>query len=111
MPASLTNADDIKKHLNLITAQINVLHALLDLHAGSSSSSSSSSSPWLPLAEAAAALHFPNSRSLRNAINRGRIPTEYVSATVGETGKRRTLYVDVEGFASHLRNASNVVNA
>ena len=26
------------------------------------------------------------------------------SATTGKTGKRRTLYVDVEGFASHLRN-------
>ena len=26
------------------------------------------------------------------------------SATTGDTGKRRTLYVDVEGFASHLRS-------
>ena len=25
-------------------------------------------------------------------------------ALPGDTGKRRTLYVDVEGFASHLRN-------
>jgi hypothetical protein len=36
--------------------------------------------------------------------DRGRIPPQFVSATFGESGKRRTLYVDVEGFASHLRN-------
>jgi hypothetical protein len=41
---------------------------------------------------------------LRVAIDRGRIPPQFVSATTGETGRRRTLYVDVEGFASHLRN-------
>ncbi len=91
-------AEDIKQQLNLICAQLNVIQARLDLKPRLSSS------PWLPLAEAAKALHFPSSRALRTAIDRGRIPPQFVSATVGETGKRRTLYVDVEGFASHLRN-------
>ena len=61
-------------------------------------------SPWLPLDEAATALRFPSCRALRAAIDRGRIPPQFVSATTGKSGKRRTLYVDVEGFASHLRN-------
>jgi hypothetical protein len=98
MSTSLTATDDIKQQLDLISAQLNVIQARLDLKPRLSSS------PWLPLAEAAKALHFPSSRALRVAIDRGRIPPQFVSATTGETGKRRTLYVDVEGFASHLRN-------
>ncbi|KEF41305.1 MAG: hypothetical protein ER33_12035 [Cyanobium sp. CACIAM 14] len=98
MPSSLTPTDDITQLFDLISAQLNLIQARLDLKPRLSSS------PWLPLAEAARALHFPSSRALRAAINRGRIPTQFVSATTGESGKRRTLYVDVEGFASHLRN-------
>jgi hypothetical protein len=49
-------------------------------------------------------MQLPSARALRVAIDRGRIPPQFVSATTGDTGKRRTLYVDVEGFASHLRN-------
>ena len=98
MSASLSTPDDIKQQLNLICAQLSVIQARLDLKPRQSSS------PWLPLAEAAKALHFPSSRALRAAIDRGRIPPQFVSATTGETGRRRTLYVDVEGFASHLRN-------
>ena len=63
-----------------------------------------SSSPWLPLSEAARAQHFPSARALRVAIDRGRIPPQFVSATTGDPGRRRTLHEDVEGFASHLRN-------
>lgn len=98
MSTSLTATDDLRQQLNLICAQLNVIQARLELKPRLSSS------PWLPLAEAAKALHFPSSRALRVAIDRGRIPPQFVSATTGETGKRRTLYVDVEGFASHLRN-------
>jgi len=98
MSTSLTATDDIKQQLNLICAQLDVIQARLELKPRLSSS------PWLPLAEAAKALHFPSSRALRVAIDRGRIPPQFVSATTGETGKRRTLYVDVEGFASHLRH-------
>ena len=98
MSTSLTAADDIKQQLNLICAQLNVIQARLELKP------TLSSSPWLPLAEAARALHFPSARALRMAIDRGRFPLQFVSATTGDTGKRRTLYVDVEGFASHLRN-------
>ncbi len=98
MSASLTATDDIQQQLNLICAQLHVIQARLELKPRLSSS------PWLPLAEAAKALHFPSSRALRMAIGRGRIPTQFISATTGETGKRRTLYVDVDGFASHLRN-------
>jgi hypothetical protein len=98
MSSSLLNPDDIKQQLDVITAQLNLIQARLELKPRISSS------PWLPLAEAARALHFPSSRALRIAIDRGRIPPQFVSATTGETGKRRTLYVDVEGFASHLRN-------
>ena len=98
MSASLTPADDIKPQLNLISAQLNVIQARLELKP------TLSSSPWLPLSEAAKALHFPSSRALRVAIDRGRIPPQFVSATTGATGRRRTIYVDVEGFASHLRN-------
>ena len=98
MSPSLTAADDIKQQLNLICAQLNVIQAKLELKPRLSSS------PWLPLSEAAKALHFQSTRALRMAIDRGRIPPQFVSATTGDTGKRRTLYVDVEGFASHLRN-------
>lgn len=98
MSTSLTATDDIRQQLNLICAQLNVIQARLDLKPRLSSS------PWLPLAEAARALHFPSARALRMAIDRGRVPSQFVSATTGDTGKRRTLYVDVEGFASHLRN-------
>jgi hypothetical protein len=97
MSTSLTAADDIKQPLNLICAQLNVIQARLELKP-------TLSSPLLPLAEAARALHFPSARALRMAIDRGRIPPQFVSATTGDTGKRRTLYVDVEGFASHLRS-------
>jgi hypothetical protein len=95
---SLLAPDDIHKRLDLISAQLNVIQARLELKP------KRSSSPWVPLAEAAAALHFPSSRALRAAIGRGRIPPQFVSSTTGETGRRRTIYVDVEGFASHLRN-------
>ena len=98
MSTSLTAADDIRQQLNLICAQLNVIQARLELKPRLSSS------PWLPLSESAKARHFPSTRALRIAINRGRIPPQFVSATTGDTGKRRTLYVDVEGFASHLRN-------
>jgi hypothetical protein len=98
MSTHLTAADDIRQQLNLICAQLNVIQARLELKPALSSS------PWLPLPEAARALHFPSVRALRLAIGRGRIPPQFVSATTGATGKRRTLYVDVEGFASHLRN-------
>lgn len=98
MSTSLSTTNDIQQQLNLICAQLTVIQARLELKP------TLSSSPWLPLAEAARALHFPSARALRVAIDRGRIPPQFVSATTGETGKRRTLYVDVEGFASHLRN-------
>lgn len=98
MTTSPIATEDIKQQLNLISAQLNVIQARLELKP------TLSSSPWLPLSEAAKALHFPSSRALRTSIDRGRIPPQFVSATVGDTGKRRTLYVDVEGFASHLRN-------
>jgi len=98
MSTSLTAADDIRQQLNLICAQLNVIQARLELKP------TLSSSPWLFLSEAARALRFPSARALRVAIDRGRIPPQFVSATTGVTGKRRTLYVDVEGFASHLRN-------
>jgi hypothetical protein len=98
MSTSLATGDDIRKQLNLICAQLNVIQARLELK------STLSSSPWLPLSEAARALHFPSARALRVAIDRGRIASQFVSATTGDTGRRRTLYVDVEGFASHLRN-------
>ena len=98
MPSSPTATDDTKQLFDLISAQLSVIQARLELKPRLSSS------PWLPLAEAARALHFPSSRALRAAIDRGRIPPQFVSATTGNTGKRRTLYVDVEGFASHLRN-------
>lgn len=98
MSASPQATEDIQQTLNLICAQLNVIQARLELKP------TLRTSPWLPLAEAAKALHFPSSRALRVAIARGRIPSQFVSATTGETGKRRTIYVDVEGFASHLRN-------
>ena len=88
----------ISEQLKLISAQLNLIQARLDL------SPSAAKSPWLPLAKAAQALHFPTATALRRAIDRGRIPTQFVSATTGATGKRRTLFVDVEGYASHLRN-------
>lgn len=90
--------EDIKQQLDLICAQLSVIQARLELRP------MLTSSPWLPLSEAARALHFPSARALRLAIDRGRIPPQFISATTGETGKRRTLYVDVQGFASHLRN-------
>ncbi len=98
MSASPKATEEIQQTLNLICAQLNVIQARLELKP------TLKQSPWLPLAEAAQALHFPSSRALRVAISRGRIPSQFVSATTGETGKRRTIYVDVEGFASHLRN-------
>ena len=98
MSSTLSAADGIKQQLDLICAQLNLIQARLELKP------KRSTSPWLPLAEAAHALHFPSTRALRAAIDRGRIPPQFVSATMGETGRRRTLYVDVEGFASHLRN-------
>lgn len=98
MNALPITSEAITKQLEVISAQLNLIQARLDLKPRSSSS------PWLPLADAARALHFPSSRALRAAIYRGRIPSQFVSATTGESGKRRTIYVDVEGFASHLRN-------
>ena len=98
MSTSFRTTDDIGHLLNLICTQLNVIQARLELKP------KASNSPWLPLAEAARALHFPSGRALRAAIDRGRIPSQFVSATTGKTGRRRTLYVDVEGFSSHLRN-------
>ncbi len=102
MRPSLTATDDTKQLFDLISAQLRLIQARLELKPRLSSS------PWLPLAEAARALHFPSSRALRAAIDRGRIPPQFVSATTGDTGKRRTLYVDVEGFSTHLRTAQVV---
>jgi hypothetical protein len=90
--------DDLSHHLERISAQLQQIQARLDLQP------SKPKSPWLPLADAAKALHFTSARALRAAIDRGRIPPQFVSATTGDTGKRRTIYVDVEGFSSHLRN-------
>jgi hypothetical protein len=90
--------DDLSHRLERISAQLQQIQARLDLQP------SKPKSPWLPLADAAKALHFTSARALRAAIDRGRIPPQFVSATTGDTGKRRTIYVDVEGFSSHLRN-------
>jgi hypothetical protein len=98
MSTATVSLDELNKRLDLISAQLSVIQARLELKP------TLRSSPWLPLAEAAEALHFPSAKALRSAIERGRIPSELVSATTGETGKRRTLYVDVEGFANYLRN-------
>ena len=98
MSTATISFDELNKRLDLISAQLSVIQARLELKP------TLRSSPWLPLAEAAEALHFPSAKALRSAIERGRIPAELVSATTGETGKRRTLYVDVEGFANYLRN-------
>jgi len=98
MSSSQFATEDIQKQLQFICAQMNLIQARLELKP------KLISSPWLPLGEASQALHFPSTKALRTAINRGRIPPQFVSSTTGETGKRRTLYVDVEGFASHLRN-------
>jgi hypothetical protein len=91
-------ADDPSQHLAAIYHELRCLNARLDLQP------SKPKSPWLPLADAAKALHFTSARALRAAIDRGRIPPQFVSATTSDTGKRRTLYVDVEGFSSHLRH-------
>ena len=98
MSTATVSLDELNKRLDLISAQLSVIQARLELKP------TLRSSPWLPLAEAAEALHFPSAKALRSAIERGRIPSELVSATTGETGKRRTLYVDVEGCANYLRN-------
>jgi hypothetical protein len=90
--------DDIPALFDHICAHLSRIEACLALQ------SRLRTSPWLPLAQAAKALHFPSPAALRAAINRGRIPSQFVRATTGPTGKRRTLYVDVEGFASHLRD-------
>lgn len=90
--------DDLSHRLDRISAQLQQIQARLEFMP------TKPKSPWLPLAEAANALHFPSPRALRAAIDRGRIPPQFVSATTGDTGKRRTLYVDVEGFSSHLRH-------
>ena len=52
MSTSLATGDDIRKQLNLICAQLNVIQARLELKP------TLSSSPWLPLSEAARALHI-----------------------------------------------------
>ncbi len=93
-----TPEDAINRRLDLISAQLQRIYAQLEFKP------SKPVSPWLPLTDAAKALHFKSSRALRAAIDRGRIPPQFVRATLGETGKRRTLYVDVEGYASHLRH-------
>ena len=88
-----------------ITAQLAQLSAQLKLLSDQNQSLRNSRiNPWLPLEEAATALHFRSRRALRAAIDRGRIPPQFVSSTTGNSGKRRTLYVDVQGFASHLSN-------
>ena len=98
MSTATVSLNELNKRLDLISAQLSVILARLEIK------SAPSKSPWVPLAEAAEALHFPSAKALRSAIERGRIPSELVSATTGETGRRRTLYVDVEGFANYLRN-------
>lgn len=90
--------EDIQQQLSAINDVLRRIQAQLEFKP------SKPVSPWLPLSDAATALHFTSSRALRAAIDRGRIPPQFVRATLGETGKRRTLYVDVEGFASHLRD-------
>jgi hypothetical protein len=47
---------------------------------------------------------------LRFAIDRGRIAPLFVSATSGATGRRRTLYVDVEG-SPHICATSDAIEA
>lgn len=98
MTSSQPSTTEIKQQLDLICAQLHVIQARLELQP------KASNSPWVPLAQAARALRFPSNRALRTAIDRGRIPPQFVTCTMGESGKRRTLYVDVDGFASHLRN-------
>jgi len=98
MGPSLTAATDDSQKLDLVCTLLQQVLAKLELQPVSGSS------PWLPLRQAANALHYSSPRALRMAINRGRIPSQFVRSTVGKTGRRRTLYVDVEGFASHLRD-------
>lgn len=98
MSSATISLDEMSKRLDLISAQLSVIQARLEIK------SAPKKSPWVPLAEAAEALHFSSAKSLRTAIARGRVPAQLVSATTGETGRRRTLYVDVEGFANYLRN-------
>lgn len=97
-PSLLPPPPDIQQQLATINDLLRQIQARLEL------GSNKPVSPWLPLPDAARPLHFKSSRALRTAIDRGRIPPQFVRATLGETGKRRTLYVDVEGFTSHLRN-------
>ena len=99
MNASLTATETTNKLLELIVAQLSQIQTNLELNPRASNS------PWVPLKEAATALHFCSTKALRIAIDRGRIPHQFVSATYGESGKRRTLYIDVQGFSAYLRSA------
>ncbi|MCP9819824.1 hypothetical protein KBZ18_10000 [Synechococcus sp. Cruz-9H2] len=90
---------EVSRRLDLISAQLTQLEARLQL-----APARNSKSPWLPIAVAAGALHYSSTRALRAAINRGRIPTQFVRAVPGPSGKRHTIYIDVEAFASHLRH-------
>ena len=99
MNASMTATDTTNQLLELIVAQLTQIQTNLEL------SPSTSKSPWVPLKEAATALHFCSPKALRIAIDRGRIPHQFVSATYNEIGNRRTFYIDVPGFSAYLRTA------
>jgi hypothetical protein len=93
-------AEAINQRLDDIAEQLAMLQASLQLHA----MPTKARSPWLPLAAAAEALHYKSTAALLNAIDRGRIPLKFVKDTNGVGDKRRKLLVNVEGYASHLRN-------
>ena len=59
-------------------------------------------SPYLPLDEAAVALHYPSPKALRTAIKRQAIPPKYLSESKGPTGLRTRYRVNVTDYLAYL---------
>jgi hypothetical protein len=61
------------------------------------------SSPWLPLREAAALLHFPSPRALKNRILKGGFPPDCYRQPPSPSGKCHSYLVNVYSYLKTLR--------
>jgi hypothetical protein len=86
-----------------LTAQLSQLSAQLRLLTAQGQPVQQKSSPWLPLRDAAALLHFTSPRALKNRILRGSFPPDCYRQVPSPSGKRHTYLVNVERYLRTLR--------
>jgi hypothetical protein len=97
------NRSEMESVVADLTAQLSQLSAQLRLLTAQGPPVRSKSSPWLPLREAAALLHFSSPRALKNRILKGGFPPDCYRQLPSPSGKRHSYLVNVDRYLKTLR--------